>query len=450
MTEPDEFLIAAGQTLRRLREAMGKTQRDVEQHFGYSPSTLSKIESGRIRPSRDRLRDLALYYQAAGEAASDEEALSALEAQIGDWLDRADTQSALRDVAVRRFVPDIVTARQLQKAVATREDALRKTVEALQSEAETASLGLEDARTAARENVLEPFFAFMRVLRGAHLAPDSGSGQEGAQGDLEYRDLATRFDAEQSRQLRTVVGTALAAGAAGAGVGAVGGAAAAGAAYAAVTSFGTASTGAAIAGLSGAAANSAAMAALGGGALSAGGLGVAGGAAVLSGIITVPVLVLAGAAVLYQGHKLRRTQEDRLEAVRQAEDRLDEIEQSVRQSTMWAREEARLLYSIVNAATRHVRGLPTVSDVKTIEWDDLEPAQQRSVQELAGHVAMISLLDALPIWPTPRSEEPLTQQEEATRRAWIDHTLRSIGDAVRSKGPIVPAESLIVSSGAAA
>lgn len=451
MAESDEYLVAAGQTLRRLRETLEKTQRDVEQHFGYSPSTLSKIESGKIRPSKDRLKDLAVYYGAAGEAASEEEALSALQAQIEESLERADAQLAGRNVPTRRFVPDIVTARQLQKAAATREEGLRRRVESLQSEAEDAAKALDDARTTAHESVVQPFFTLMSSLRGAALVSDPGSQQELVGEGDELPSLAEQLDAQRIAQLRRVVGTGLASGAAGAGLGAVGGAAVASAAYAAVTAFGTASTGAAIAGLSGAAAHSAAMAALGGGALSAGGLGVAGGAAVLSGIITVPVLLLAGAAVFYRGRKLRREQEGRLEAVRQAEESLDEIEPAVRRSTSWAREQTRLLYSIVNRATKHLLTVPAADpDTEPVEWTSLEARQQSSVRELAGLVAMISLLDALPIWPPPPSEEPLTPEAEEIRREWIDRTLRYTGDALRSNEPIVPDENLIVSTGTAA
>jgi hypothetical protein len=65
-------------------------------------------------------------------------------------------------------------------------------------------------------------------------------------------------------------------------------------AYGGVSAFATASTGAAITGLGGAAATNATLAWFGGGAIAAGGFGMQIGAMVLGGVVTGPVLAVAG------------------------------------------------------------------------------------------------------------------------------------------------------------
>lgn len=136
--------------------------------------------------------------------------------------------------------------------------------------------------------------------------------------------------------------------------------------------------------------------------------------------------------------------------VRRGGDSASHIEPAVRRSTSWAREQTRLLYSIVNRAAKHRLPVPAADpDTESVEWRSLEVRQQPSVRELARLVAMISLLDALPIWPPPPSGEPLTPVAEEIRREWVDRALRHSGDALRSNEPIVPDENLIVSTGTA-
>ena len=87
--------------------------------------------------------------------------------------------------------------------------------------------------------------------------------------------------------------TAVAAGGAGAAVGA--------GAYTTVMTFGAASAGTAISTLSGAAATNATLAWFGGGSLAAGGAGMAGGMVVLGGIVAIPVLAVGGLVVRSKG-----------------------------------------------------------------------------------------------------------------------------------------------------
>lgn len=61
-TEPDDHRAARetlGREIRRVRKAQGKTLTDIAGQAGVSTSLLSQIETGRVDPSLDSLRDIA-------------------------------------------------------------------------------------------------------------------------------------------------------------------------------------------------------------------------------------------------------------------------------------------------------------------------------------------------------------------------------------------------------
>lgn len=127
------------------------------------------------------------------------------------------------------------------------------------------------------------------------------------------------------------------------GAGAVG-AGAAFATYSGVMALGAASTGTAISALSGVAATNATMAALGGGSLAAGGLGMAGGAAVLGGVVTGPVLAIAGWA--YNSHA-EKAYDAALKAEREAE-RVFEKREKIKESHTHLRDYVRRILNEID------------------------------------------------------------------------------------------------------
>lgn len=292
---------ALGTVVRERREAKGLTQKELGDAAGYGEGagvSISRIESGLTRPSRERFEGIA----------------RALEL----------TPSELEQAATRRTVDEpVLRIPGLGSAAGSPRERLKDRVRRIQEEiahrTEVVS-ELGNAFNEAHDRARDDFFMrFVDIASGVEDAPQPNPAEllDGDDADDVEREAAARLRLTSHGVARVLAGGAggVAAGAA------VGGAAAYGTFMAAV-SFGTASTGVAISGLSGAAATNAALALLGGGTLAAGGAGIAGGTMLLTSIVAAPALLLAIGGLVWMVRRNRKQQQE-------LADRLDEADAEI-------------------------------------------------------------------------------------------------------------------------
>jgi hypothetical protein len=200
--------------------------------------------------------------------------------------------------------------------------------------------------------------------------------------------------------------------------GAAGGALAAFGAYSGVMAFGAASTGTAIATLSGVAATNATLAFLGGGSLAAGGLGIASGAAVLGGLVAGPALAIMG---FVMGAKASKNLDNAYSNLAEAKKMAEELKTAsvlcngiYRRACMFERLLIRLdavflplifeLEEIVNKPRKtgffkrlFAKFRKNTIDTKNVDWNSLDPAEQKTVAAVASIAKAIKTVIDTPI-----------------------------------------------------
>jgi len=368
-------LEALGLVVRELREARTPrlTQQELGVQAGYQAGAgvaVSRIESGRSRPSPERLAGLndalGLF---PGEivtlAMRRTEALAAL---TGKSTSTSASDESLRD-RLRRF----------QQTVAERTERLSAAVD-----------NFNEAHDTARDDFFLPFVRAADAISGAPKPPrqnlDDAVPEEGA---------GTEATAEFRLQFASYgVSQALSGATAGAAVGGAAGAATAYAAFTAAVTWGSASTGVAISGLSGVAASNAALALLGGGSLAAGGAGVVGGAALLTGLVAGPAVLLALGGVVWAARRNRQQQVELKAKLEEAETQLDAQARGVQAFTEIVSRAAEVLkYIAVHGAHARARWSRRLED--PTRWGDLSDAQQEQyddfVQLCAAQLAVATL-----------------------------------------------------------
>lgn len=317
---------ALGRAIEQRRKLRGWTQPELAERaraYGFPDAgavvAISRIEKGRIRPSKAKIEALADALGVSMSMLTDLAARIQLTANAGDDSpEDADRPGAIRAVE-RLFIG--ATAQENKRRVAVINDTVQD--RSMRVEAALARLNQEVGR--AYEEFLEPLGETLTRLAVPDLLAREGEPldptvlRRAGRKDLDPSDFASARVTEVISGLSNFAGRGL-AGVAGGGAA---GAGAAWAAFSATAAWGTASTGAAISGLYGIAATNATLAALGGGALAAGGAGIAGGVAVLTGIVAAPALLLAGVAVVVAGRRSRS------QALSTAE-RLDEADEQLR------------------------------------------------------------------------------------------------------------------------
>ncbi|MFF3612543.1 helix-turn-helix domain-containing protein [Streptomyces sp. NPDC002580] len=114
-SQPTARQVRLGTELRRLREAVGMTARDVAQFLGSTSAQMSQMEAGIAGVSEDRLRRLAAHYACADEALTDALVVLATDRTRGWWEQYARVlPPVFRDLAElehhARFMQVIATA----------------------------------------------------------------------------------------------------------------------------------------------------------------------------------------------------------------------------------------------------------------------------------------------------------------------------------------------------
>lgn len=347
---------ALGQQIKVLREELGLSQETFGNLAGYGKGagvSISRIESGTTRPSRQSLPRIA---EALGIAPERLEQLAGIRNTEAET--KLDTSAVGRRLAIERRKSNI-------------EERTKSRTEC----AEDLAALLEIAHDRARETFFLKFLKIAKDIEGAQHPSESLKGSLPSAGE----------DASTAEAINSLLSTwysdiakLIAGGAGGATIGAGVGHAAAYATYAGVARLGTASTGAPIAGLSGIAAANATLSKLGGGTLASGGRGVAGGNLVLTSIVAAPIgLMFAGG--VYLAHRLNKARAVKLNAeLDRAEALLDSTQKGFELLTNTiSRATASLNYIGVHAAhalDKWEQGL----GARPIPWSSLTCEQSKS------------------------------------------------------------------------
>ena len=353
---------SAGEALAEVRKGLGWTQAKLAETLGFSTVLISKIESG-VRAPSDAFID-ALSSRLPGKADAVREAASA-EAQ----------PDGRKGTSLK-----IVDAMKLAKKNGERANRLKTRAEQLTSEANEVAEQLDAKAQQFSTDVIGPFAALMTQVSGI---PEDVIVPADAQPSHLNTEFAATLKNAQVTTGRNVF-TLLGAGALGGGAGAAVGAGAATVTYMTVASIATASTGAAISALSGAAATSATLAAIGGGSLAAGGLGIAGGTAMLTGIVTIPVLLVATGAVVASGGRILEKQRAAERKIERAETDFESNEAIVRRFVTRATRINEILTVALLAVRNHRRIIDSaLSRKEPVAWSDLDTSTRASVARVA-------------------------------------------------------------------
>ncbi|WP_156298229.1 helix-turn-helix domain-containing protein [Mycobacterium paragordonae] len=296
---------ALGIVIRERRESQDPkmTQAELGKAANYRSGasvTISRIESGQMRPGPDRLRDIARTLgmslkQLEKEATKRTKELGGSQSNSHGEGGAGAGGERLKD-----------RAKRIQQEIERRTTLITEAGDAFNA-----------AHDRARDEFFMKFVGTAGNITGADQPNPSAfaeNGSVGAQSDAAARIRLTSYG----------ITHALAAGAGGAAAGAAVGGAAAYGAFVGAVSLGTASTGAAIGGLSGVAATNAALALLGGGTLAAGGAGIAGGMALLAGIVAAPALLLGVGGLVWMMKRNRKQQQELAAKLDEAEAQLAE------------------------------------------------------------------------------------------------------------------------------
>lgn len=401
---------ALGQVIRSLRESQRMTQEELGRRAGYRTGagvSISRLESGLLRPGPDRLSGVAeglgLTLEELAARASEATTGTPGDASADTASASATTDSGPRGIKER--------ARRIEHEVEVRTKVITD---------------LSNAFNKQHDRARDEFFMrFAAIAARVEGAPQPGAieldGDESAGADAvaAYR---LRSNASGVVQL-------LAGGAGGAAAGAAVGGAVAYGTFVAAASFGAASTGAAISGLSGIAATNATLALLGGGTLAAGGAGVAGGTLVLAGIVAAPAVILFAGGLLWMVKRNRKQQQELAVKLDEAEAALAEtapgleaLENILPQAT------DTLDYIATHAShalTRWDQRLPT----GPITWDSLNSADQQRYEDFveiaAAQLAIVTINVQGLLTARGSDRDQLIQL--------ADQVLRQSQDAVRTR-----------------
>lgn len=380
---------SAGKVLAEAREGLGLTQAKLAETLEVSTVLISKIESGARRPTEAFLKKLSSLLPETAEVT-----VSAV---------REAMDSPVQSNAGKPGGLKIVDAMKLARKNAERANRLRARAEQLKREADDVARQLDEKVRRFDRDVLDPFAELMSHV--IDLPEDVIVPAEipASAGNTEFADSLRQAQLKTSKSVFSLLG----AGVLGSGAGAAVGTGAATATYMTVASIATASTGAAISGLSGAAATSATLAAIGGGSLAAGGLGIAGGTAVLTGLVALPVIALAGFAVLASGGRILEKQETNERKIQKAEIEFESNEAIARRFVNRAGRINEILTVALLATRNHRRTIDdALPDQGRLEWSKVSPDTQATVRRMAEIVLACLNVLALPIGMNLRQGAP--------------------------------------------
>lgn len=366
MTYSAEAMGAVIRTYRLgVREDPRMTQKELGKEAGYQTGagvSVSRIESGQMRPSPERLEKFAKVF---GVTVQEMEEKARRRDARGWTSPSEDVREGGADKPRER-------AKRVQAIVERRQSQIEELIDAFNA-----------AHDGARDEFFMPFVARASTISKADEPPDPR-----LLGDVDD-DAPPQTKAQVEARYRLSyfshgVAKALAGTAGGISAGATLGAGAAYATFSSAAFLGTASTGTAISALSGAAATKATLALLGGGSLAAGGSGIAGGTMLLSGIVAAPALIVGLGGLAYMVRRSRAQEAKLLEQVTLAEAELRDT-----------RENYKALVELVSGATKVL--------------DDLQVHAARSVQRWTRTIP-----DGPVDWTTLSSEQKSRYQDFVT------------------------------------
>lgn len=366
--------------VRDLRERKGSTQEELGREAGYGSGagvSISRLESGLVRPGPDRLTGIA---EALGLTSEELEAKALRqEAEYGGAAPVAEAKPR----GEVRAAADGDTAPPGQRELNARRNLIEQEIEERSKAITDLSEAFNEQHDRARDEFFMRFVEIASRVEGA-LPPDPAQLEDDDAADAAPDAVA----AYRIKSNGNGVVKALAAGTGGAATGAAVGSAAAYGTFLAVASFGTASTGAAISGLSGIAATNATLALLGGGTLAAGGAGVAGGTIVLAGIVVAPMAILFVGGLAWMA---KRNRKQRREFAAQLDDAAAELV-ATRPGIDALREALpRATKTLDYIATHAGHALSRWEDQLgsgTMTWDSLRPADKRRYQDFVDIAAV--------------------------------------------------------------
>lgn len=168
--------------------------------------------------------------------------------------------------------------------------------------------------------------------------------------------------------------------------------------YAMVAGIAAASMSAGITGLGGKATSSARLSAISGGSLAAGGMAVAGTTAVLTGLLVLPVIGAATAAVIASGGRILEKQESIRREIESAERDFETNEVAVAQFIKRASDIREMLTVALVASRNHIRTIETALRAgDKVEFHRLSPSAESSVRRLSEILLACLTVLALPI-----------------------------------------------------
>lgn len=362
---------ALGLVIRERRESKVPklTQAELGAAAGYQSGasvSISRIESGQMRPGPDRLNDIA---RALGMSLAqlEQEAAKRTKEQ-GGRRGTSPSGTAAGAGGGGENLKD--RAKRIQQEIERRTNLITEAGDAFNT-----------AHDRARDEFFMKFVRIAGDITGAD-HPDPSAFDENGGADTQS-DAATRI-----RLTSYGITHALAAGAGGAVAGAAVGGAAAYGAFVGAVSLGTASTGTAIAGLSGVAATNAALALLGGGTLAAGGAGVAGGMALLAGIVAAPALLLGVGGLVWMMKRNRKQQQDFAAKLDEAEAQLADTQRGFEAlvEDILPRATQTLDYIAVHAGHALKRWEGRLG-TPPLEWTSMSTDERQSYREFIGIAA---------------------------------------------------------------
>lgn len=425
-TRRDERLVVQASILKawgqEWRKANGKSQQELGRLAGYGSDTspksaavaISRIESGKTDPAgqyRQRLLETLGH--------SEEDLLRATEAVLN--------QQPNKGVFARAMAGSGHLDNEVQRS---------QILEASNRLTQRVTYQIQNSETTferARNEFILPFLEYAAKVDWQPVvnATDASTSRPGAdtQG-IQVRALRARTEINV---LRTV-------GEAGTGstpsIGA--GAATAASVFARVAATAAAFTGSAIASRSGAAASSATLAWLSGASLTAGGIGIVGGTAALTGLASLPALLLLGGVLFWKGRKLRREADAEAEKLDAAQQALDEMEVAFERARKWNESQLAIIQraGLIGRTlhSRYVEGLalngPATADAQgLLTWDGLPDPVRNALETELKLVGIVLDTRALPVWlhVTAVGQPELTSSQMKTAVAsaeWIDESLK--------------------------
>lgn len=425
-TRPDERLIVQASILKawgqQWRKVNGKSQQDLGRLAGYGSDTspksaavaISRIESGKTDPAGQ-------YRQRLLETLGHSE---------------EDLQRATKSVLNQQRKQGVFARTMAGPGHLENEGRPSQILEASTRLTERVTYQIQNSDATferARNEFILPFLEYAAKVDWQEVLTAAGAGTSQPGADTQAIQVRALRARTEINVLRTVgeaeTGSTPNIGA---------GAATAASVFARVAATAAAFTGSAIASRSGAGASSTTLAWLSGASLTAGGIGIVGGTAALTGLASLPALLLLGGVLFWKGRKLRREAEAEAEKLDAAQQALDEIQAAFERARRWNESQLAIIQraGLIGRTlhSRYVEGLaltgPATTDARgLLAWDELPDLVRNALETELKLVSIVLDTRALPVWldMTAVGQPELTSSQKKTAVAskeWINESLK--------------------------